>query len=38
MASTNHQAAENSANAARALAELSARLSAAVSRFRLGAG
>ena len=38
MASTNHQAAENSANAARALAELSGRLSAAVSRFRLGAG
>ena len=38
MAATNHRAAENSASAAHALDQLSSRLSAAVSRFRLGAG
>ncbi len=38
MASTNHRAAESSASAAQVLGELSARLSAAVSRFKLGNG
>ncbi len=38
MASTNHRAAESSANAAQVLGELSSRLSAAVSRFRLDRG
>lgn len=38
MASTNHRAAESSANAAQTLTGLSSRLSAAVSRFRLGHG
>jgi methyl-accepting chemotaxis protein len=38
MASTNHRAAESSANAALVLSELSSRLSAAVSRFRLDRG
>lgn len=38
MASTNHHAAESSASAAQRLNDLSARLSAAVSRFRLAAG
>ena len=38
MASTNHRAAESSASAAQVLTELSARLSAAVSRFRLEQG
>jgi methyl-accepting chemotaxis protein len=38
MASTNHRAAENSASAAKGLGDLSSRLSAAVSRFRLGVG
>jgi len=38
MASTNHRAAENSASAAQVLGELSTRLSAAVSRFRLDHG
>ena len=38
MASTNHRAAENSASAAQVLGELSPRLSAAVSRFRLDHG
>jgi methyl-accepting chemotaxis protein len=36
MATTNHRAAESSAGEALALGELSSRLSAAVSRFRLG--
>jgi methyl-accepting chemotaxis protein len=38
MASTNHRAAESSASAAQGLSDLSSRLSAAVSRFRLGGG
>ncbi len=38
MASTNHRAARSSADAAQVLGELSSRLSAAVSRFRLGGG
>jgi methyl-accepting chemotaxis protein len=38
MASTNHHAAESSAHAAQVLGELSSRLSAAVSRFKLDQG
>jgi methyl-accepting chemotaxis protein len=38
MAATNHQAAASSASAAHDLTDLSARLSTAVSRFRLGTG
>jgi methyl-accepting chemotaxis protein len=38
MAATNHRAAESSSSAAQDLTDLSARLSAAVSRFRLGGG
>jgi len=38
MAATNHRAAESSSSAAQDLSNLSARLSAAVSRFRLGSG